>query len=82
MMNVVAGTAEELLAFVHGVDKAFLRAFPNSNLGNCRSCQAPVLWGELKDRPHPFDLDGKSHFSTCKHAGQWRKRNQNQMDMF
>ncbi len=82
MMKVLAGTATELLAFVHGVDKEFLRTNPEANLGSCRSCGEPVLWGKLKDRPHPFNLDGTSHFSTCEQAEQWRQRNKNQMDMF
>lgn len=38
----------------------------------CRSCGAPIVWGELGARPHPFNPDGASHFSTCPQADAWR----------
>ncbi len=38
----------------------------------CRSCGAAVVWGELAGKPHPFDEDGTSHFSTCPQADEWR----------
>lgn len=43
-------------------------------VGRCRSCSRPVLWGKFKGKPHPFDLDGATHFSTCPEAEDWRER--------
>lgn len=42
--------------------------------GACRSCGAPVVWGELGHRPHPFNPDGTSHFATCPQADAWRPK--------
>lgn len=43
------------------------------SLGACRSCGAVVVWGRMKGRAHPFDVDGASHFSTCAQAAAWRR---------
>lgn len=48
--------------------------------GACRSCQAPVVWGETKaGKRAPFNLrDGRPtdelHFSTCPQAREWSKQ--------
>lgn len=45
-----------------------------TNVGACRSCQAPVLWAMTPiGRRMPLDRDGTSHFATCPQAGWWRK---------
>ena len=38
----------------------------------CRSCNAPITWGEsASGKRTPFDLDGSSHFTTCPDSCQW-----------
>lgn len=41
--------------------------------GNCRSCGELIFWGQLNDKPHPYNRDGTTHFSTCPQADQHRK---------
>lgn len=69
-------TAARLADALHGRAAAF-RSFafrqPEAELGQCRSCHAPVFWGRLCGSAHPFDLDGESHFSTCPDAERWRR---------
>ena len=31
----------------------------------CRLCKRPIVWELVGGKPKPFDLDGKSHFTTC-----------------
>lgn len=41
----------------------------------CGLCKKPMRWGRGEDgSPHPFDLDGRSHFTTCVFATKGRKR--------
>lgn len=44
--------------------------------GTCRSCGAPVAWDRnpKTDKPHPYNPDGTSHFSTCPQAKDWRAK--------
>lgn len=45
------------------------------NVGTCKGCGAPILWKLLKDRPHPYELDGiTSHFAKCPHAASFRRK--------
>lgn len=43
--------------------------------GECRSCKAQIAWAPLPKtgKPHPWNLDGTSHFSTCPDAARWRR---------
>jgi hypothetical protein len=61
---------------------------PGTPPGQCRSCHAPVYWivtGHGKRMPVDCEVDGAqrpgrdpgrgvSHFATCPHAAQHRKR--------
>ncbi len=58
---------------------------PHTQLGRCRSCQAPVIWTRTKKgRPIPLSVatiekrDGVKyalpHFADCVNAKKWRKR--------
>ena len=59
-----------------GKIRAFAFQQPEAMLGQCQSekCRAPIWWGQLAGRPHPFDLDGVSHFATCPDAERFRQR--------
>ena len=59
-----------------GKIRAFAFQQPEAVLGQCRSdrCRAPIWWGQIAGAPHPFDLDGVSHFATCPDAEAWRAR--------
>lgn len=45
-----------------------------TDLGQCRSCKAPVLW-LITTRQHrmPWSLAGVSHFADCPTADQHRR---------
>ena len=45
-----------------------------SDLGTCRSCDAPMLW-LITPKGHrmPWSLAGVSHFSDCPNARQHRR---------
>ena len=43
------------------------------NPNACRSCGAPVRWGLLAGKPHPWNADGTSHFTSCPQAEAWRR---------
>lgn len=44
------------------------------SVGSCRSCGAPVRWGETKaGKRNPFNPDGTSHFGTCPDAKRWSR---------
>lgn len=41
----------------------------------CKSCQAPIWFGKLNGKWHPYDTGTKtSHFDTCPNAAQHRTR--------
>lgn len=41
----------------------------------CGLCKKRIKWGAGEDgHPHPFNLDGTSHFTTCVFATKGRKR--------
>lgn len=41
-------------------------------MGTCRGCGERIRWGRLGGKAHPYNLDGTSHFDTCKKAGSFR----------
>lgn len=42
--------------------------------GHCRTCHARIVWIVTEaGRKMPVNLDGVSHFATCKHAKEWRR---------
>lgn len=42
----------------------------------CTLCGAPLRFVPIVNgkKPHPFNADGSSHFSTCPKADQYRKQ--------
>jgi len=47
-----------------------------SSTSVCRSCSAPITWGESANGKRvPFDPDGESHFKTCPDARTWSRQN-------
>ena len=41
----------------------------------CAGCKRPVFWLKTKaGRPAIFDADGRSHWATCPHSADFRKR--------
>lgn len=47
-----------------------------SSVSKCRSCGAPVIWGQTDSGKNcPFDREtGESHFRTCPEASKWSKK--------
>src|SRR5438094_7831760 len=43
--------------------------------GTCRSCGAPIVWviSPKSGKKMPVNPDGRSHFSTCPQAQEWRR---------
>lgn len=74
-IHITAAAVESAIGKDHDGLRRFAFAQPTATLGQCRSgdCNAPIFWGDLNGNPHPFNLDGSSHFSTCPDAERWRQ---------
>lgn len=44
-----------------------------SKEAECRGCHAKIKWGRLEGKPHPYNPDGESHFTTCPKAKEFRR---------
>lgn len=77
-ITITAGRLADAIENRADAIRAFALQQPEAVLGQCQSdrCRAPIWWGVLTGRPHPFDLDGVSHFATCPDADAWRQRAQ------
>lgn len=52
-------------------------------MDTCRSCNAPVVWGETPGgKRAPFDPDGTNHFVSCPDRRAWRKGPWRQPSLF
>lgn len=40
----------------------------------CARCQSIIYFVKINGIPHPFDANGESHWSTCPHADEFRRR--------
>lgn len=55
------------------------RAIPNVGVaerGTCKGCGAEIWWRrhEKTATPHPYNVDGVTHFATCFKADEFRSR--------
>jgi len=43
----------------------------------CKYCGEPIIWGkdERTGKAHPYNENGRSHFTTCPHAKEVTNRN-------